>query len=188
MAETLGTKIVNVTSGLPLEGYTRKQSWEKLIDSVGSYVDHASSKGITIAMEPHAPFRGQDMMVDSMEALLELLDAIGSKSLAVNFDPSHFSIRGWDVPASIRKLSNRIVHTHFKCSSGVIPEYKWYIPGEHPDDATSIKEFAIALKGIHYDGFISVEIANSRRTDILFDPNSAAQLAYKTISSVLKEL
>jgi sugar phosphate isomerase/epimerase len=128
------------------------------------------------------------MMVDSLEALLELLAAIDSKSLEVNFDPSHFSVRGWDVPTAIRKLSNHIVHTHFKGSRGLIPEYKWYIPGEYPDDIDAIREFALALKEIHFDGFISVEIANSRRTDILFDPKSAAQLAYKTFSSVLDQL
>ena len=44
------------------------------------------------------------------------------------------------------------------------------------------------MKDIGYDGFISVEIAHARRTNMLYEPKPAAELVYKTVSSILDEM
>jgi sugar phosphate isomerase/epimerase len=188
IAADMEVGIVPFTTGPILEGLSSESSWVKLLDTVGTYVDYASKRDVIVALEPHAPFRGKEMLVDSVETCLKLLKAIDHKNLKVNFDQSHFSIRGWNISDAVQKLSKYIVHAHLKGSRGLYPKFEWYVPGEYPEDKDAIQDYALALKNIGYDGFMSVEVANSRRTQMLYDPKQAAKLAYDTVSSVLENL
>lgn len=179
--EELETGIVWSLSGLQLTGLSVQQSWEKLNDTMTECVDYASKKGLKFAIEP---CNGQ--LVSTTEDCLRLIKEI--HDIGINFDPSHFTIRNLDVPSSVRKLADQIIFTHIKGTKGKVPNYEWGIPGEYSKDAEDITEFATVLNHIGYKGYISIEIAHKRRTDILYRPDDAAQLGYRTASSVLDGL
>ena len=177
----IGANIVWSLSGPPLPKTSLEESWDKLEDTMQTCTDYASTKGMTLAIEP---CHGQ--LVSSSEDCLQLIKRVGH--VKVNFDPSHFTIRGWSVPKAVNELADHIVFAHLKGTKGQVPDYQWYIPGEDPGDIESIKELALALDKVGYNGYISVEIAHRRRTDILYNPSFSAELAYDTVSSVLEGL
>ncbi|UCD96721.1 MAG: sugar phosphate isomerase/epimerase [Candidatus Bathyarchaeota archaeon] len=177
----LEASIVWSMSGPQLPKSSLDESWQKLEHTMRTCTDYASANGMTFAIEP---CHGQ--LVSSAEDCLRLIRRV--KDVKVNFDPSHFTIRGWNVPKAVKELADHIVFAHIKGTKGRVPNHQWYIPGEDPEDVASIKELTLALDEIGYTGYISVEVAHRRRTDILYDPCFAAELAYNTVSPVFEEL
>lgn len=69
----------------------------------------AESHGVRLAIEMHPGF-----CVYSVEHILALRDAVGTKNIGANFDPSHLFWQGVDVVAAIRALGDAIFHFHAK--------------------------------------------------------------------------
>lgn len=185
-AADLDMNFVNIMSGKSLHRpggeVSVEEAWEEFFDFIATCVDHASERGIILALEPHV-----DFLIDSVEPCLRILNAVKSENLRVNFDLSHFSIHGWDIPSAVHKLSKYIVHTHLKSTRGRYPNYEFLIPGEGEDNEI-LKEFISTLNDIGYKGYLSVEVAHARRVKLSYDPFNASALAYKTISTILSNL
>ena len=69
----------------------------------------AEARGVRIAIEMHPGF-----CVYSAEHVLALRDAVGSKNIGANFDPSHLFWQGVDPVFAIRRLGDAIFHFHAK--------------------------------------------------------------------------
>ncbi|MEM2904745.1 MAG: sugar phosphate isomerase/epimerase [Candidatus Bathyarchaeia archaeon] len=171
--------IVITMSGSLQRGQSFEQAWSLMVPAVAEVVDYASEHGITIAFEPHV-----GLIVDSVDTMLRLLKEVPSRHLKMNFDGSQFAVRGWDVPALVRRTAEHIVYTHLKDTRGIVPNFEFLIPGEGDFD---IKAFLVALRQVGYEGYVTTEISGMRSSKPGYDPQQALRLSYETVSRAFKE-
>jgi len=180
LAVDLEATVVDTFSGTAPKCLTEKEAWEILVDSISECADYAAEREVTIGFEPHI-----GLFIDTPEKMLHLISLVESPSLKVNFDVSHFAILGLEIPKVVHELSEYIVHTHLKDVKGIYPNFQFCIPGE---GELNIKEFILSLRENGYDGFITSEISGMRQKLPGYDPYFAAELTYKTVSAIFKEL
>ncbi len=89
---------------------TVKYQWEEvMIPYWKETMKFAEDHGVKVAIEMHPGF-----CVYAVEHVLALREAVGSKSLGANFDPSHLFWQGVDPVHAIRALGDAIFHFHAK--------------------------------------------------------------------------
>jgi len=178
-ASRIDVGIVITMSGGLLMGQAFGDAWSLMVPAVAEVVDYASNHGIIVAFEPHI-----GNIVDSVETLQGLLREVPSRYLKMNFDASHFAVRGWDVPTLVAKAAEHIVYTHLKDTRGTVPNYEFLTPGEGD---FHIEAFLLALKQAGYEGYVTTEISGMRSRKPGYDPQQALQLSYETVSKAFKE-
>ena len=108
--------------------------WDELkpltIERVGALVRYGEQRGVVIAIEPHV---GE--LLDTTERVLELLDAIRSPYLKLNFDISHFNVQGVPYQESVAALAPHAVHTHVKSERGRAPADRAHVERSSPGAA-----------------------------------------------------
>jgi len=151
-----------------------------MIERVGALVRYGEQRGVVIAIEPHV-----SEMLDTPARVLELLDAIDSPFLKLNFDISHFNVMGIPIAESVGALARHSVHTHVKDERGLAPNHQFLIPGEGEFDYVA---YLRAMREHGYAGFITAEISNMvwlRRPD--YDPLAAAEQTYRTLARAFEQ-
>jgi sugar phosphate isomerase/epimerase len=158
--------------------------WDELkplmIERVGALVRYGEQRGVVIAIEPHV-----SEMLDTPARALELLDAIPSPNLKLNFDISHFNVMGIPIAESVAALAAHTVHTHVKDERGIAPNHQFLIPGEGEFDYVT---YLHEMRAHGYAGFITAEISNmvwQRRPD--YDPLAAAEQTYRTLARAFEQ-
>jgi len=157
--------------------------WDELkplmIERVGELVRYGEQRGVVIAIEPHV-----GSMLDTPERVLELLDAIDSPYLKLNFDISHFNVMGIPIAESVAALARHTVHTHVKDERGVVPDYQFLIPGEGEFDYVAYLQ---AMREHGYTGFITAEISIMVQRRPGYDPLAAAEQTYRTLARAFEQ-
>ena len=159
------------------------EQWDELkplmIERVGALVRYGEQRGVVIAIEPHV-----GSMLDTPDRVLELLDAIPSPYLKLNFDISHFNVMGIPIAESVAALAAHTVHTHVKDERGVVPDYQFLIPGEGEFDYV---EYLQAMREHGYTGFITAEISIMVQRRPAYDPLAAAEQTYRTLARAFEQ-
>ena len=159
------------------------EQWDELkplmVERVGELVRYGEQRGVIIAIEPHV-----GSMLDTPARVLELLDAIPSPYLKLNFDISHFNVMGIPIVESVAALAPHTVHTHVKDERGVVPNYEFLIPGEGEFDYVT---YLRAMREHGYDGFITAEVSIMVQRRPGYDPLQAAEQTYQTLSHAFKQ-
>lgn len=161
----------------------RSEDWDTLkpllFERMGELVRYGEQRGVIIAAEPHVA-----NMLDSVDRVLELIKAIDSPFLKLNFDISHFNVQGVPIAESVAALAPYTVHTHVKDELGVVPDYQFLIPGE---GEFNYVEYLHAMKAAGYDDYITAEISImvQRRPD--YDPLAAAEQTYNTLANAFDQ-
>jgi inosose dehydratase len=146
---------------------------------MGALVRYGEQRGVVIAVEPHV---GE--MLDTPARVLELLRAIGSPFLKLNFDISHFNVMGIPIAESVAALAPHSVHTHVKDERGVVPNYEFLIPGEGQFDYVA---YLHAMRAHGYDGYITAEISIMVQRRHGYDPLAAAEQTYRTLRRAFEQ-
>jgi inosose dehydratase len=159
------------------------QQWDELkplmVERVGALVRYGEQRGVVIAIEPHV-----GSMLDTPERVLELLDAIDSPYLKLNFDISHFNVMGIPIAESVGALAKHTVHTHVKDERGVVPNYEFLIPGEGEFDYVA---YLHAMREHGYTGFITAEVSIMVQRRPGYDPLAAAEQTYRTLARAFEQ-
>lgn len=116
--------------------------------------DHAAGKGVKIAIE--ALNRFETYFINTMEQTASLVDAIGMDSVQLMYDTFHANIEEKSIEDAVNTAGKRIIHVHVSaCDRGT--------PGDDKVDyATSFR----ALKGIGYDGWLTIESFGDRLPEL----------------------
>ncbi|GHU98367.1 hypothetical protein FACS1894211_02000 [Clostridia bacterium] len=165
LAKELGTDLVTTHIGVVPESKVCVQ-YETMFKVCKELADFADSAGGRFAVET-GPERAA--------LLKDFLDGLGSKGVSVNLDPANLVMCAGDDPVkAVSVLKDYIVHTHAKDGLqlraadmrrlyapeyyGMMPE-KWDCIRETPLGQGGVKwpEYIAALKGIGYDGFLTIE-------------------------------
>jgi D-psicose/D-tagatose/L-ribulose 3-epimerase len=105
----------------------------------------AEELGVTLCLEPVNRF--ETYVLNTAEQGAALIDAIGSRSVAVQLDTFHMNIEEGDGAASIRALGPRLGHFQ-------VADNDRSVPGNGSIDFAALGE---ALDDIDYGGWISLE-------------------------------
>lgn len=161
----------------------RAEQWDELkpllIERMGALVRYGEQRGVVIAVEPHV-----GSMLDTPARVLELLRAIGSPFLKLNFDISHFNVMGIPIAESVAALAPHSIHTHVKDERGVVPNYEFLIPGEGQFDYVA---YLHAMRAHGYTGYITAEISVMVQRRHGYDPLAAAEQTYRTLRRAFEQ-
>lgn len=126
-----------------------EEQWGWAVANVRAVAEHAESLGVEIALElepyPYA-------LVNSIEAMVRLLDEVGVEAMKANADLNHL----WPMdisPEELARLSGRISHAHISdCGREV---YENLPPGR---GSAPLGAYYHALVRTGFDGTLSVEL------------------------------
>jgi sugar phosphate isomerase/epimerase len=122
--------------------------------------------------------------LDTTDRVLELIAAINSPYLKLNFDISHFNVQGVPIAESVAALAPHTVHTHVKDERGVVPDFEFLIPGEGEFDYVAYLQ---AMREHGYDGYITAEISIMVQRRPGYDPLAAAEQTYRTLARAFEQ-
>lgn len=161
----------------------KSEEWEQLkpllVERMGALVRYGERRGVVIAVEPVV-----GTVLDTPARTLELLDAVGSPFLKLNFDISHFNVQGIPYEESVPLLAPHTVHTHVKSERGIAPNHEVLIPGEAEFDWAG---YLHLMRQHGYDGFITAEVSVMVQRRPGYDPLAAAELTYRTMDQAFAD-
>ena len=157
--------------------------WEPRLDfifgRVRELVDYAAERNVVVGMEAHV-----GSALDTAEKSVQLVAAMDSPHLGLNFDISHFDVLGMPIEEAVRLMAPYAVHTHVKDQRGRVPDFEFLVPGEGDFD------FVTYLRAMHaagYTGSITAEVSYMVQKRPDYDPFEAAALCYRTLENAFAE-
>lgn len=167
-ADALGVQVITSMSG-----FDSNRDWngnvQLFADRFGPVAKLAEQRGMRVAFENwmgfggHVPFRPLNMggSPDTWDAWF---NAVPSKALGIEFDPSHLYWQGIDHLRALREYKDRVYHVHAK-DTEMLPErryrggvngdyFRFRIPGYGEINWAA---FISALDEIGYNGGIAIE-------------------------------
>ena len=156
-AKDLGAKVILVAffgKGSLLEGNElKKADVDVVVQRLKAAAPRAKAAGVILAIE--------NMLTAQQNA--EILDRIGSDAVGIYYDVGNLTGRGYDIPAEIRFLKERIAQFHFKDGAKYLGEGKVQYPA-----------IAAAMRDIGYQGWIVLETSNPSRNPVADARRNAA--------------
>ena len=154
-ARAIGAKVMRVVgSSLRFRDQPHAPQLERLAGMFRDAIRIAADYGIRMAVENHIDFTSSEMV--------QLLDAVDSVYLGINFDTGNF-VRLLDDPIQgMDKLAERVYATHIKdlkIQRGV-PANEWYFFSSVPigDGVVDNSKLVRKLAKAGFDGLLAVEI------------------------------
>lgn len=123
----------------------KEQERQWCLENLYQAVKRAESLGVILALEPLNRFETD--MVNTVDQAISLVDEVGNPFLRILLDTFHSNIEEKDIPASIVKLGDRLVHVQAN-------ENDRGTPGTGHLDWTGIRD---ALQDIDYRGSLVIE-------------------------------
>ena len=185
LAKELGTDIVTTHIGV-VPADKKAERYAIMQDACGELARYANDLGSHFAVET-GPERS--------EVLKEFLDSLGSKGVAVNFDPANLVMVAGERPeTAVKNLGEYIVHTHAKDGRQIFYRDPEVIFGIKPDDGikqpsfeelplgegdVNFPQYLKALEATGYRGYLTVE------REVGNDPCGDINKAVKYLRSVI---
>ncbi|MEN6498591.1 MAG: sugar phosphate isomerase/epimerase family protein [Thermoguttaceae bacterium] len=156
-AKDLGAKVILVaffSKGSLLEnGQVKKADVDVVVERLKAAAPKAKAAGVILAIENTL----------SAQQNAEILDRIGHDSVRIYYDVGNTTNQGYDVPAEIRFLKDRIVIFHFKDNPHYLGEGKVQFPA-----------IATAIREIGYQGWIVLETVSPAKNPVADATRNAA--------------
>jgi sugar phosphate isomerase/epimerase len=161
LANQLGVDTVCTLAGFPEPGKSKAATIrEDLPDAMRPILDLAGEQGVKIALE-----NWYATNIQHLEHWQFVFEALPDAHFGLNFDPSHLDWQGIDVIAAVKEFRSRIFHVHAKDVSVDLARltrvgyngdgwWRYTLPGY---GRIRWGEFISALRGIGYDGVLSIE-------------------------------
>jgi sugar phosphate isomerase/epimerase len=128
-------------------------SWQQNIDSLGRLAERAERFGVTLCVKAHV-----GGSIYNTSTFLRAMEAIPTKALGINMDPSHIYRAGEDPVEALRAVIAWVKHVHIRDCKGRQPS-----PGK-PEDQTNgrgdidLLGFFRVLAENKYPGALDLEI------------------------------
>ena len=132
-----------------LQANDRTSGWKWLREGLLEICEYADGKNVTIALEPQE--RGNINNLTSTHDGVMWVEQLGMSNCRLLLDTYHVALEDESLTAGILEAAGKIAHIHVSDSGRAAP-------GQGALDFVSVVR---ALRAIGYDGFLSVEIAQS---------------------------
>lgn len=156
-AKDLGARVILVAffgKGSLLEnGQVKKADVDVVVERLKAAAPKAQEAGVILAIENTL----------SAQQNAEILDRIGHESVRIYYDVGNTTNQGYDVPAEIRFLKDRIAIFHFKDNPHYLGEGK-----------VKFEPIAAAIHDIGYQGWIVLETTSPAKNPIADAQRNAA--------------
>lgn len=146
-----------------MDGVTHDQAWGYALDLLRAIAPAAEERNVTLCVEPLAP--SETNFINTAAEAIWLVESVGSPRVRIIIDVKAMSSEKTPIPEVIRQSHEWVGHVHAND-----PNLRG--PGSGDLDFIPIVQ---ALRGIRYDGWVSVEVF-----DFTIDPKRTAteSLAY----------
>lgn len=152
----------------------REDEWdtkkELIAERVQSLGDYAAQQDVILAVEPHS-----GTAFDLPERAIWLMEQLRHPSVRLNFDISHFDIRGISIEECVLQLVPWSISTHVKDQRGIYPNHEFMTPGSGPFDFV---HYLTTMHNAGYTGFIGMEVSVMVQRKPRYDPFVDAALGY----------
>jgi len=125
---------------------------------------------VTVALEPEP-----GLLVDDCRDMLDLIEQMGSPSLAVNLDVGHAWLTEDDLNTAIAEMGGHIAAVHIEDMADKV--HKHLVPG---DGQMNLPGVVQALRDTGFSGWLTVDLF-----DIADDPNTAARQSLEQMRELL---
>ena len=161
----------------------KEDEWEAkkelLAERVGALGEYAASRGVILGVEPHC-----GTALDLPDRVSWLIAQVNHPAVRVNFDISHFDIRGIGIDECVPQMAPLSVHTHVKDQRGIYPDHEFLTPGSGPFDFV---HYLTAMHEAGYNGFIGMEVSMMVQRKPGYDPFVDAALGYYALVHAFNE-
>jgi sugar phosphate isomerase/epimerase len=169
LAAAVDAPAVCVATGRPLPGNPPERARTYLLDSLHEILDYAEPAGVDVGIEFEP-----ELLVESTDEVLELIEEVDRDSLGVNLDIGHAAVYGEEPAESVRRCAGHITGIHLEdIAGGIRGKHYHLIPGEGDLDFERVFE---ALEEVGYDGFATLELYTYPD-----EPDRAAREAYEAL-------
>lgn len=153
-ARHIGAKVMRVVgSSLMFRFEDHQQQIKRLTKMFKQAVKVAADHGIKMAVENHIDFTSDE--------IVQLLDAVDSEYLGINFDTANFARLLDDPIKGMKKLAPRVLAVHLKDLkvNRQASVDDWYFFSSTPVGEGFVDNVALAkmLRAVNYKGFLAVE-------------------------------
>mgnify|MGYP000013965647 CR=1 FL=1 len=152
IGQALGAEFLVLGGGAVRAGGVREEDYQALASGLDRAAEVAKRYGLTALYHPHL-----GTMVEGPEALAKVM---ALTSIGLCPDTAHLAAGGNDLPALIRTYAARIPYIHLK---GLSREPFGFVPLDEDPEMAAIVQ---ALKDVHYDGWITVELDSHPQPDV----------------------
>lgn len=150
LAADLDVPHISIEPGGPIpEGRSRRWALETFAQSLEEVIQTAEEHNVRLLVEPEP-----DLLIETTDQFLDLLDRIDSSAVGCNFDAGHLFCVGEDPAAAVDFLGEYADHYHLED----IPADRTHEHTQLGDGAMDLDGFLTALDDSGYDGFVTVEL------------------------------
>ena len=155
-AKAFGTRMVGISpdcDGFPHPlGVSYKDAWNWMREGISDCVDAAADAGLKLAFEYKPKETRNFSLIANADAVLRLIDQIGSSNLGALLDTGHAMYAKEDLPTTVEKLDKALFHVHL-CDN-----YGDWDDDLAPGVVHDFTQFFEALKRIGYEGYVGLDI------------------------------
>jgi xylose isomerase len=155
-AKSFGTKMVGISpdcDGFPHPfGVSFKDAWNWMREGISDCVDAAADAGLKLAFEYKPKETRNFSLIANADAVLRLIDQVGSSNLGVLLDTGHAMYAKEDLPTTVEKLDKALLHVHL-CEN-----YGDWDDDLAPGVVHDFTQFFETLKRTGYKGFVGLDI------------------------------
>ncbi len=157
-AADLGLPYISIEPGGPIpEGKSREWAMDAFVEGLEQVVPTAEDVGVDLLVEPEP-----DLLIETSDQFLELLERVDSDRVKCNFDAGHFYCVGESPAELVGRLWEYTSHYHLED----IPADRTHEHTQLGDGAMDIDAFLGELADRGYDGFVTVELYPYEETPI----------------------
>jgi inosose dehydratase len=161
----------------------REDEWDDkkhlIAERVHALGEYAADQGVILAVEPHS-----GTAFDLPDRALWLMETLNHPAIRLNFDISHFDIRGIGIDECVPEMVPWSVGTHVKDQRGIYPDHEFLTPGSGPFDFV---HYLTAMHNAGYTGFIGMEVSVMVQRKPGYDPFVDAALGYYALRHAFNE-
>ena len=162
LAPRVGSRLVSIWSGVADDRMGRDECFARLAERLRPVLDHAESRGVTIAFEPEP-----GMFVETVDGFRELQGHLDDDRLKLTIDTGHLAaVEAGPHDPIVRDCADVLVNVQADDAPRGVHEHRMFGEGD-----VDFPPLFAALDEIGYDGPVSVEL--SRHSHVA--PAAAAQ-------------
>ncbi len=175
LAADLGAVGVTTESGKPTDDTGEDVAWQILVVVFREVCAVGEQLGVKACIEA-----GPTKLVRTIADIERLVEEVNSPAMAVNLDPANLVMAGEDPVEAVRRLGDRIAHTHAK--DGILRPDGSRQEVPLGDGQVPWPEYLAALKETGFDGYLCIE------REVGDDPRRDIELAAARLREYLKAL
>lgn len=168
-----GVRTCRVLSGQRRPGLAEDEGVEIVAACISALLPHAAQRGVTLALENHYKdnYWTHPEFAQHLPVFLKLLDAVPSRGLGVNYDPSNALLAGDDPLQVLHAIKHRLVSMHasdrrlragatladLRAQENSLGYASVLQHGEIGTGMIDYPAIMLVLREIGFDGWISIE-------------------------------